>query len=106
MLARFIREPVAFTADIEAIFLQVHVTEHCRDLLCFLWWEDGDLNKDPTRYRMTVNLFGAGLSPGCCNFTLKKTADDHEQEFGFEPAEFLRKDFYGNDSLKICTFHK
>ena len=38
---------------------------------------------------MTIHLFGAGSSPGCCNFTLKKTTDDHEQEFGFKPAEFL-----------------
>ena len=100
VLARFRKEPVAFMADIESMFLQVHVTEHCRDLLRFLWWEDGDLNKEPTRYRMTVHLFGAGSSPGCCNFALKKTADDHEQEFGFESAEFLRKDFYVDDGLK------
>lgn len=100
VLARFRREPVALMADIESMFLQVHVTEHCRDLLRFLWWEDGDLNKEPTRYRMTVHLFGAGSSPGCCNFALKKTADDHEQEFGFEAAEFLRKDFYVDDGLK------
>lgn len=100
VLSRFRREPVAFMADIEAMFLQVHVTEHCRDLLRFLWWEDGDVNKEPTIYRMTVHLFGAGSSPGCCNFALKKTADDHEQEFGLEPAEFLRKDFYVDDGLK------
>ena len=100
VLARFRKEPVAFMADIESMFLQVHVTEHCRDLLHFLWWEDGDLNKEPTKYRMTVHLFGAGSSPGCCNFALKKTADDHEQEFGFESAEFLRKDFYVDDGLK------
>ena len=100
LLARFRREPVAFMADIESMFLQVHVTEHCRDLLRFLWWEDCDLNKEPGRYRMTVHLLGAGSSPGCCNFALKKTADDHEQEFGFESAEFLRKDFYVDDGLK------
>ena len=49
---------------------------------------------------MTIHLFGAGSSPGGCNFTLKKTTDDHEQEFGFKPAEFLRKDFYVDDGLK------
>ena len=99
VLVRFRRQPVAFMADIESMFLQVHVTEHCRDLLCFLWWENGNLNKEPTRYRMTIHLFGAGSSPGC-NFALKKTDDDHEQEFGFAAAEFLRKDFYVDDSLK------
>ena len=49
---------------------------------------------------MTVHLFGAGSSPGCCKFALKKTADDHEQEFGFKAADFLRKDFYVDDGLK------
>jgi len=86
VLARFRREPVAFMADIEVMFLQVHVMEHCRDPLRFLWWEDGDLNKELLRYRMTVHLFGAGSSPGCCNFALKKTADNHEPEIGFEPG--------------------
>jgi len=100
VLARFRTEPVALMADIEAMFLQVHVTEQCRDLLRFLWWEDGDLNKEPTRHRMTVHLFGAGSSPGYCNFALKKTADDHEQEFVFKPSEFLRKKFYVDDGLK------
>ena len=37
VLARFRGELVAFMADIESMFLQVHVTEHCRDLLRFLW---------------------------------------------------------------------
>ena len=100
VLTGFRREPVAFMADIEAMFLHVHVTEPCRDLLRFLWWEDGNLNKEPTRYRMTIHLFRAGSSPGCCNFTLKKTTDDHEQEFSFDPAEFLRKDFHVDDSRK------
>ena len=38
---------------------------------------------------MNVHFFGAGSSPGCCNFALKKTADDHEQEFGVEPLEHM-----------------
>ena len=50
---------------------------------------------------MTVHLFRAGSSPGCYNFALKKSADDHEQEFGFQSAEFLRKDFYVDDGLKL-----
>ena len=49
---------------------------------------------------MTVHLFGAGSSPGCCNFALKKTAEDYEKELGSEPAGFLRRDFYVDDGLK------
>ena len=49
---------------------------------------------------MTVHLFGAGSSHGCCNFALKKTAEDYEKELGSEPAEFLRRDFYVDDGLR------
>ena len=87
-------------ADIEAMFLQVHVTECYRGLLRFLWWENGNLDQQPSTYRMTAHLFGAGSSPGCCNFALKKTAEDYEKELGSQPAEFLRRDFYVDDGLK------
>lgn len=49
---------------------------------------------------MTVHLFGATSSPGCANFTLKRTADDFEELFGSEPATFVKKDFYVDDGLK------
>ena len=49
---------------------------------------------------MTVHLFGATSSPGCANFALKTTADDHEAEFGTAAANFLRNDFYVDDGLK------
>ena len=100
VLSRFRQELVASMAGIEAMFLQVHVTECYRDLLRFMWWENGNLDQQPSTYRMTVHLFGAGSSPGCCNFALKKTAEDYEKELGSEPAEFLRRDFYVDDGLK------
>ncbi|XP_070547949.1 uncharacterized protein [Ptychodera flava] len=71
-----------------------------RDLLRFLWWEDGDLDKDLVEYRMTVHLFGAASSPGCANFGLQRAADDGEREFGEEAARFIREDFYVDDGLK------
>ena len=33
---------------------------------------------------MIVHLFGAGSSPGCANFGLKRAADDGEHDFGTE----------------------
>ena len=54
-------------------------------------------------FRMKVHLFGAVSSPGCANFTLKRTADDFEEVFGREPAEFLRDDFYVDDGLKSVS---
>ena len=86
--------------DIEGMFFQVRVNEEQRDLLRFLWWEDGDTTKDPQEYRMTVHLFGATSSPGFANFALKSTANDYENEFGPVAANFLRNDFYVDDGLK------
>ena len=57
VLFRFRQEPVAFMCDIESMFHQVGVAEEYRDLLRFLWWEDGDTSKDPLEFRMTVHLF-------------------------------------------------
>ena len=56
--------------------------------------------KDPSEYRMAVHLFGAASSPGCSNYALKRTADDHEAEFGNEAADTLRRNFYVDDVLK------
>ena len=100
VLCRFRQEPIAFMCDIEGMFHQVKVKEEYRDLLRFLWWEDGDLTKEPKEYRMTVHLFGATSSPGCANFALKSTANDFEEEFGASAADFLRNDFYVDDGLK------
>ena len=89
VLCRFRKESVAFICNIEGMFHQVQVTQEHRDLLRFLWWEDGDTWKTPQEYRMTVHLFGATSSPGCANFALKSTANDHESELGSAAADFL-----------------
>ena len=49
---------------------------------------------------MTVHLFGATSFPGCSNFTLKSTADNHEAEFGMAAVNFLKNDFYVDNDLK------
>ena len=41
---------MAFMCDIETMFHQVKVSEELRDLLRFLWREDGDLTKEPKEY--------------------------------------------------------
>ena len=100
ILCRFRQERVAFMTDIKSMFHQFMVSEEHRDLLRFLWWEDGDPKKEVIEYRMKVHLFGAGSSPGCANFGLKKAADDGEAEYGKEVAKFIRRDFYVDDGLK------
>lgn len=94
VLLRFRMDHFAFMCDIEAMFHQFKVNDSYRDLLRFLWWEDGDITKTPSEYRMTVHLFGATSSPGCANFGLKKTARDYEEEFGAAAASFINNDFY------------
>ena len=100
VLCRFRKEPIAFTCDVEGMFHQVFVNPEYRNLLRFLWWDNGNVDSTPTEHRMTVHLFGATSSPGCANFTLKRTADDFEELFGSEPATFVKKDFYVDDGLK------
>jgi len=78
----------------------IFLSEHHRDLLRFLWWEDGDEKKDVIEYRMKVHLFGATSSPGCANVGLKKAADDGEKEYGADAANFIRENFYVDDGLK------
>jgi len=86
--------------DLEAMFHQFKVDEKHRDFLRFLWCPNGNIQLAPVQYRMTVHLFGAGSSPGCVNFALKRIASDHEQEFGHEEANFVRDNFYVDDGLK------
>ena len=53
-----------------------------------------------TDYQMTVLLFDAKSSPGCVNFTLKKTAELFEHLHGHDAASFIRDNFYVDDGLK------
>ena len=82
VLTRFREEKVAFMADIEKMFSQVKVPREDQNFLRFLWWPNGALTQEPQEYCMTVHLFGAGSSPGCSNFALKRTAEDGERQFG------------------------
>ena len=103
-LCRFRNDPVAFMCDVYSMFHQFKVVEAHRNFLRFLWWEDGDVAKPPKEYRMTVHLFGAGSSPGCANYGLRKIADNHEGNLGSEAANFVRNDFYVDDRLKSVLY--
>ena len=52
---------------------------------------------------MTLHLFGATSSSGCANFALKTTANQYEGVCGKEATDFVRKDFYVDDGLKLVT---
>ena len=100
VLCRFRKEAVAFAVDVQSMFHQFFVAQEDRDLLRFLWWKNGDPRKEVVEYRMKVHLFGAASSPGVATFGLRQAADDGEDDFGTEAADFIRKDFYVDDGLR------
>ena len=100
VLIRFREEHIAFMADIEAMFYQVYVKDHQRDLLRFLWWENGNLDGNLIDHEMCVHVFGATSSPSCSNFALRKTSYEYEETYGHQAAETLRDNFYVDDLLK------
>ncbi|XP_071963463.1 uncharacterized protein [Antedon mediterranea] len=101
VLIRFRQRKVAIVADIEAMFHQVRMIDSDRDVLRFLWWENGNLDAQPKEYRMCVHLFGATSSPCCSSKALKQTADDNEKqnEVGKMAIETIRTGFYVDDCL-------
>ncbi|XP_014670064.1 PREDICTED: uncharacterized protein LOC106811056 [Priapulus caudatus] len=100
VLTRFREGPIAFQADIESMFHQVHVPMDDRDAMRFLWWPGGDISKQPIDYRMNVHIFGAISSPSVCNYVLRRTATDNEGKFRQEAIDTVRKNFYVDDCLK------
>ena len=64
---------MAIMADIEAMFYQMFKADQHRNLLSFLWWENGDNNEQPQDYHMNVQIFGGTLSPSCSNYALQRT---------------------------------
>ena len=103
VLNRFRWNEIAVMADIEAMFFQVLVPPDQYTFLRFLWWPNGDLEKDLKEYQMKVHLFGAVSSPSCSNFALRKTADDNKDDFEDDVCNILRHNFYVDDKLKSHT---
>ena len=97
VLLRFRRFHVAMMSDVEAMFYQVYVSPQHRDLLRFLWWEGGDITKEPQVYRMTVHIFGAKSSPSCCTFALKRTVSDNDTDELTKTT--VLENFYMDDCL-------
>ena len=90
---------MAFTADIEDMFHQVHIFEKERSFLRYLWWEDVNLEK-LIHYEMYVHMFGGTLSPGYCNYTLRRAALGNVLSYSKEATNTLLRIFYVDDKLK------
>ena len=99
-LLRFRLGAHAVTADIKEMFMQVRVPRAERDYFRFLWWMDGDTSKPLYECRMLSHPFGARSSPGCVNYALKKTAEDHGEKFGEAAMQAIQRNFYVDNLLK------
>ncbi|XP_067950301.1 uncharacterized protein [Watersipora subatra] len=97
ILLRFRKEPIAFSCDIQKMFLNFKVNTEERDYLRFLW-VDRDL-ETIKEYRMTVHLFGATSSPGVATFALRKLASEASEKHP-AAANFIIKDFYVDDGIR------
>lgn len=94
---RFRHNTNAVLGDIESIFYQVKVQTNNRDCLRFYWWKDGNIDENPTEYRMTVHLFGATSSLSCCNYALQYTAEKFKDEFDTKVTDAVTKIMYVED---------
>nr|XP_039259008.1 uncharacterized protein LOC120335544 [Styela clava] len=81
------------------MFHQVRVAPQDTDALRFLWWDDGDISKEPVPHRMRVHIFGAASSPSCAAFCLKQTAVKFGNEHKPRISEIVNEDFYVDDCL-------
>ena len=100
VILRFRVNSVAVAADIKRMFHQVFVSPEDRGALCYLWWPDGDLTKDPKTFQMLVHIFGATSSPSICGYALRRTAVDNREGFSSETIDAVMRDFYVDDLLK------
>ena len=65
VLICFRQGPIALMTDIKGMFHQVRVAKDHVNFLRFLWWPDGDINKDLIEHRKLVHIFGAVSPPSC-----------------------------------------
>ena len=75
------------------MFYQVFVADQQRNLLSFLWWENGDINEQLQDYPMNVHVLGGTLLPSYSNYALQKTAGDHKPKCSREVADTIRGNF-------------
>ena len=101
VLTRFRKEDVALTCDIEQMSHGFHVTTSHRDFLRFLWFENNDLDSAISEVRMNVHLFVAVSSPAVANYSLHETAETGRAEFGDKGADFLCRNLYADEGLRI-----
>ena len=100
VLTRFCRAPVALSADISEMFLQVELQDKDRPFYRFLW-HDFDTSREPDLYEFQCLLFGNTASPFCSQYVLQTHAKTHASEFP-EAASTVEDPMYVDDVLDSC----
>ena len=97
VLTRFRQGKVAFMADIESMYYQVRVAEYQQTFIKFLWWENHNIEEEPSDFAVCAHGFGGVSSATCSNLALTRTATDNTDLYGQEAAEVVRSNFYVDD---------
>ena len=92
VICRFRQKKVAISADIEDMFMQVGVRPKDQKFLRFLWKEGEKI----ICFQFRRHIFGARCSRTCCNFALRRTAEDNCQQYPSASKAVLRS-FYMDD---------
>ena len=100
VLKRFRRAPVALSADISEMFLQVELQDKDRPYHRFLW-RDFDTSREPDVFEFQRLLFGNTASPFCSQYVLQTHAKTHALDFP-EAASTVEDSMYVDDVLDSC----
>ena len=69
-------------ADIESMYYQLRVTECQQTFIKFLWWENHNIEEEPSGFAMCAHVFGGILSASCSNYALKELLQTVEGTLG------------------------
>ncbi|XP_028393185.1 uncharacterized protein LOC114517596 [Dendronephthya gigantea] len=100
VLCRFRRAPVALSANISQMFLQVGLRQQDRAYHRFLW-RDLDDEKDPEVYEFQRLPFGNASSPFCAQYVLKTHAKAVSEKKP-SASETIENAMYVDDVLDSC----
>ena len=97
VLLRFRRAPVAISADIAEMFLQVRLREEDQAFHRFLW-RDLDASREPDVYEFLRLPFGNSSSPICAQYVLQSHSKSNAAEYP-QAAETIENSMYVDDVL-------
>lgn len=95
ILFRFREEPIAITADVQEMFLQVKIRKEDQPAQQFLW-RGNDREKPPQHFKMTSMIFGAASSPFMAHYVRDYNARVHAHTHPLA-CEAITKNHYMDD---------